>query len=99
MQDISIQVADLQKLQEAQRPKRRRLHGGARQHLRAARLQRRGQDHGRENPVHAAQADAGTASVNGFDVVTQPAQVREAISLTGQFAAVDEILLGGRTSC
>jgi len=39
-------------------------------------------------------ADAGTASVNGFDVVTQAASVREAISLTGQFAAVDEILSG-----
>ncbi|MFI6603283.1 ABC transporter ATP-binding protein [Nonomuraea sp. NPDC050536] len=39
-------------------------------------------------------ADAGTASVNGFDVATQPADVREAISLTGQFAAVDEILSG-----
>jgi ABC-2 type transport system ATP-binding protein len=39
-------------------------------------------------------ADAGTASVNGFDVATQPAKVREAISLTGQFAAVDEILSG-----
>jgi ABC-2 type transport system ATP-binding protein len=39
-------------------------------------------------------ADAGTASVNGFDVATQAADVREAISLTGQFAAVDEILSG-----
>ncbi len=39
-------------------------------------------------------ADAGTASVDGFDVATQPANVREAISLTGQFAAVDEILSG-----
>jgi ABC-2 type transport system ATP-binding protein len=39
-------------------------------------------------------ADAGTASVNGFDVATQPAKVRESISLTGQFAAVDEILSG-----
>jgi ABC-2 type transport system ATP-binding protein len=38
--------------------------------------------------------DAGTASVGGFDVVSQPAQVRESISLTGQFAAVDEILTG-----
>ncbi len=37
-------------------------------------------------------ADAGTASVNGFDVAAQPAGVRESISLTGQFAAVDEIL-------
>ena len=39
-------------------------------------------------------ADAGTASVNGFDVGTHPASVRESISLTGQFAAVDEILTG-----
>jgi ABC-2 type transport system ATP-binding protein len=39
-------------------------------------------------------ADAGTASVNGFDVATQPANVRESFSLTGQFAAVDEILSG-----
>jgi ABC-2 type transport system ATP-binding protein len=39
-------------------------------------------------------ADAGTASVNGFDVATQAPGVRESISLTGQFAAVDEILTG-----
>ncbi|WP_280260060.1 ABC transporter ATP-binding protein [Nocardia abscessus] len=39
-------------------------------------------------------ADAGTAAVNGFDVATQPGNVRESISLTGQFAAVDEILSG-----
>ncbi len=39
-------------------------------------------------------ADAGTASVIGFDVATQAADVRESISLTGQFAAVDEILTG-----
>lgn len=39
-------------------------------------------------------ADSGTCEVNGFDVVTQPARVRESISLTGQFAAVDEILTG-----
>jgi ABC-2 type transport system ATP-binding protein len=39
-------------------------------------------------------ADAGTASVNGLDVATQPANVRASISLTGQFAAVDEILSG-----
>ena len=38
--------------------------------------------------------DSGTASVDGFDVVSQPAQVRESVSLTGQFAAVDEILTG-----
>ncbi len=39
-------------------------------------------------------ADAGTATVHGFDVAAQPADVREAISLTGQFAAVDEVLTG-----
>jgi ABC-2 type transport system ATP-binding protein len=39
-------------------------------------------------------SDAGTASVNGFDVTTDPLRVRESISLTGQFAAVDEILSG-----
>jgi ABC-2 type transport system ATP-binding protein len=39
-------------------------------------------------------ADAGTAIVHAFDVAKQPANVRESISLTGQFAAVDEILTG-----
>ncbi|MTG88641.1 ATP-binding cassette domain-containing protein [Cellulosimicrobium sp. BIT-GX5] len=38
--------------------------------------------------------DAGTASVHGHDVVDQPGRVRESISLTGQFAAVDEVLTG-----
>nr|WP_274636937.1 ATP-binding cassette domain-containing protein [Microbacterium bovistercoris] len=39
-------------------------------------------------------ADAGTAQVAGFDIATRGADVRAAISLTGQFAAVDEILSG-----
>jgi len=39
-------------------------------------------------------ADAGTATVEGFDVASQAGDVRESISLTGQFAAVDEILTG-----
>jgi ABC-2 type transport system ATP-binding protein len=39
-------------------------------------------------------ADAGAVVVNGFDVARQAADVRESISLTGQFAAVDEILTG-----
>jgi len=39
-------------------------------------------------------SDRGTARVNGFDVLAQAARVRESISLTGQFAAVDEILTG-----
>ncbi|WP_144875789.1 ABC transporter ATP-binding protein [Microbacterium sp. 1.5R] len=39
-------------------------------------------------------ADAGTATVLGSDVAADPLRVRESISLTGQFAAVDEILTG-----
>ncbi len=38
--------------------------------------------------------DGGTATVHGYDVGAQPEKVRESISLTGQFAAVDEILTG-----
>lgn len=38
--------------------------------------------------------DGGNASVCGFDVLRQPEKVRESISLTGQFAAVDGILTG-----
>jgi len=38
--------------------------------------------------------DSGQVTVNGFDVSVQPGDVRQSISLTGQFAAVDEILSG-----
>ncbi|HCR84960.1 MAG TPA: export ABC transporter ATP-binding protein, partial [Lachnospiraceae bacterium] len=38
--------------------------------------------------------DGGNASVNGFDITSKPDHVRQSISLTGQFAAVDEILTG-----
>jgi len=38
--------------------------------------------------------DAGTVSVNGFDVNKDAAKVRQSFSLTGQFAAVDDILTG-----
>ncbi|MDX2776138.1 ATP-binding cassette domain-containing protein [Streptomyces caniscabiei] len=37
-------------------------------------------------------ADGGKAVVNGFDVATQPEKIRQSISLTGQFAAVDDML-------
>lgn len=40
------------------------------------------------------QQDGGTARVNDFDVAAKPDDVRGSISLTGQFAAVDEILTG-----
>ncbi|MFN3258192.1 MAG: ATP-binding cassette domain-containing protein [Ilumatobacter sp.] len=38
--------------------------------------------------------DEGTAKVFGRDVVEEPARVRESIALTGQYAAVDELLTG-----
>ncbi|HEX2945201.1 MAG TPA: ATP-binding cassette domain-containing protein [Clostridia bacterium] len=38
--------------------------------------------------------DGGTASVNGYDIASKPDRIRQSISLTGQFAAVDEILTG-----
>jgi ABC-2 type transport system ATP-binding protein len=38
--------------------------------------------------------DGGTAAVNGFDLVAMPGHVRQSISLTGQFAAVDDVLTG-----
>jgi ABC-2 type transport system ATP-binding protein len=39
-------------------------------------------------------ADAGEARVAGFDVRHHPAEVRARIGLTGQFAALDELLTG-----
>jgi len=38
--------------------------------------------------------DSGAATVNGFDVTSMSDHVRQSISLTGQFAAVDEVLTG-----
>jgi ABC-2 type transport system ATP-binding protein len=38
--------------------------------------------------------DGGTAIVNGFNVASKPDHVRQSLSLTGQFAAVDEMLTG-----
>src|SRR5512146_3091541 len=38
--------------------------------------------------------DGGSACVNGFDAVADGDAVRRSISLTGQFAAVDEMLTG-----
>src|SRR6478736_9853181 len=38
--------------------------------------------------------DAGQAELLGLDVVADPSKVREQLALTGQFAAVDELLTG-----
>ncbi|HEU5000438.1 MAG TPA: ATP-binding cassette domain-containing protein [Lapillicoccus sp.] len=40
------------------------------------------------------QADSGSARIGGYDVATQPHQVRRTIGLTGQYASVDEDLTG-----
>ena len=39
-------------------------------------------------------ADAGSVVINGFDIEKNPGEIRGSISLTGQFAAIDEILTG-----
>ena len=39
-------------------------------------------------------ADAGSARVAGHDVITEAAEVRRAVGLTGQYASVDETLTG-----
>jgi ABC-2 type transport system ATP-binding protein len=39
-------------------------------------------------------ADAGSAQINGFNIEKNPGDIRSSISLTGQFAAIDEILTG-----
>ena len=38
--------------------------------------------------------DAGTARINGIDVLSEPQRARELIGLAGQYAAVDELLTG-----
>lgn len=39
-------------------------------------------------------ADAGSVVINDFDIEKNPGEIRSSISLTGQFAAIDEILTG-----
>lgn len=38
--------------------------------------------------------DGGKATINGYDVIDQDSKVRASIGLTGQYAAVDELLTG-----
>src|SRR4051812_39477005 len=44
-------------------------------------------------------ADGGRARVAGFDVAAQRREVRRSISLTGQYAAVDELQTGAENLC
>ena len=69
------------------------------QHLRPARLERRGQDHRHSDPVHPAQAGCRHRGVSGFDVATQAQDVRESISLTGSSPPSTRSSAGARTSC
>ena len=62
--------------------------------LRAARTERGGEDDPGPGARHAAYAGRGRAEVFGRDVVHDAAGVRELLGLTGQFAAVDEMLTG-----
>ena len=43
--------------------------------------------------------DGGSARIEGYDVVSAPEDVCRSISLTGQFAAVDEVLTGRENIC
>ncbi|MEG0894036.1 MAG: ATP-binding cassette domain-containing protein, partial [Oscillospiraceae bacterium] len=40
------------------------------------------------------EADAGSVIINGFNIEENSTEIRRSISLTGQFAAIDEILTG-----
>lgn len=44
--------------------------------------------------VTLLKADAGSVVINGFEVEKNPREIRDLISLTGQFAAIDEVLTG-----
>ena len=70
------------------------LRRGARPLLRPARLERGGQDHGGEDPIHAAQGrhrDGPGHWLRRQDTVRRRPRIHQS---TGQFAAVDEILTG-----
>ena len=92
----SIQVADLQKsYKQLQCPKRREISAVEKGSIFAL-LGSNGA--GKTTIIKILttllKQDSGTAIVNGFDVASKPDHVRQSISLTGQFAAVDEILTG-----
>ena len=53
-----------------------------------------GQDDTRANPDDAPGGRRGRARVAGFDVVHDAAAVRSMIGLSGQFAAIDNLLTG-----
>jgi ABC-2 type transport system ATP-binding protein len=62
--------------------------------MRAARPQRRGEDHNDQHLSTLVHPTAGSATVAGFDVERQSAEVRASIGVTGQDAALDEFLTG-----
>ena len=62
--------------------------------LRAARPQRRRQDHDGADPVHPDPRRRRRVRVAGHDLAADPDAVRAAIGVTGQFSAVDNLLTG-----
>ena len=62
--------------------------------VRPPRTERGRQDHGGIGSHHSDRADEGTATVAGIDVLSDPAEVRKLIGLSGQYAAVDRDLTG-----
>ena len=76
------------------RPRRRLARGRDRHRARAARPQRRRQDHGGAHPLDHPRARRGHAAILGHDVVKEPDVVRRIIGLAGQYATVDENLTG-----
>ena len=65
-----------------------------RHHLRAARPQRRRQDHAGPDPGHAGPTRRGHRRCRRARPPRRPDGVRRSIGLTGQYAAVDDVLTG-----
>ena len=53
-----------------------------------------GKDDNSQHPFALLKQDGGEGSICGFDIKRQPDHVRQSISLTGQFAALDGMLTG-----
>ena len=64
------------------------------QRVRVVRSQRRGQDNDRADLGHPGDARRRVGAVSGHDVLAQRRAVRQRISLTGQYAALDAPLTG-----
>src|SRR5690606_37609411 len=84
----------VQAVRQSRSPRRTRPVRGYQHRPRVARSQRRGQDHDSTGARNSTAPHSGRAWVAGYDVVREAEQVRNRIAVTGQYAAVDEILSG-----